>query len=129
MHTLRYVIGDSIFFPALKEFVTSPAYTYDNLVTTDDVEQFFSRKSNINLKPLFDLFLRTTQKPEVYVKQMPNEVYQVSLTNIDMSLPVKIITSEKEQTISIGKKPVTVKSSTMPVIDPDRFYLTRVVSE
>jgi hypothetical protein len=60
---------------------------------------------------------------------MPNEVYQVSLTNIDMSLPVKIITSEKEQTISIGKKPVTVKSSTMPVIDPDRFYLTRVVSE
>jgi aminopeptidase N len=59
MHTLRYVLGDSIFFPALKKLATDPAYTYDNTVTTDDVEKLFSSASSKNLKPLFDLYLRT----------------------------------------------------------------------
>lgn len=43
-------------------------YTYDNLVTTDDVEQFFSHESGANLKPLFDFYLHTTQKLEIRVK-------------------------------------------------------------
>jgi aminopeptidase N len=129
MHTLRYVLGDSVFFPALKEFVTSPAYTYDNLVTTDDVEQFFSRKSGMNLKPLFDLFLRTTNKMEVFVKQISGSTYQVSLTNLDMTLPLKIVSGDHEQTIMVTKKPVVVKSNTLPVIDPDKYYLTRIILE
>lgn len=129
MHTLRYVIGDSIFFPALKQFVTDPAYTYDNLVTTDDVDQFFSKKSGIDLKPLFNLFLRTTNKLEIYVKQVPNRNYQVSLVNVDMSLPLKIVTDKGEQTISVGKKAITIKSTILPVIDPDRYYLTKIVIE
>jgi len=129
MHTIRYVMGDSLFFPALKEFVTDPAYTYDHLVSTDDIEQFFSRKAKYSLKPLFDLYLRTINKLEIFVKQVPNGSYQVSLVNIDMELPLKIITSEGVQTIKVGKKAKTIKSTILPVIDPDRYYLTRIVFE
>ena len=41
MHSLRYVIGDDLFFPTLKKLATDPKYTYDNFVTTDDVEKLF----------------------------------------------------------------------------------------
>jgi aminopeptidase N len=62
MHTLRYVIGDSIFFPTLKKLATDPQYTYNNLVNTDDVEQLFSKAAGYSLKPLFDFYLRTDTK-------------------------------------------------------------------
>ena len=42
MHSLKTVIGDEVFFKTLKELATNPQYTYDNTVTTDDVEQLFS---------------------------------------------------------------------------------------
>jgi aminopeptidase N len=129
MHTLRYVIGDSIFFPALKQFVTDPKYTYDNLVTTDDVEQFFSAKSGISLQPLFNLFLRTIDKMEINVKRLPHDSYQISLVNLDMNLPLKLTTSDGIQSIIVNKKGAVIKSMTLPVIDPDMYYLTKIVIE
>jgi aminopeptidase N len=129
MHTLRYVIGDSIFFHALKELATSPQYTYDNLITTDDVEQLFSKRSGSNLKPLFDLFLRTTKKLEVHVTAMRNNQYSIQLDNINMSLPADIITDKGVQKIMLGKKPVTVKSTILPQIDPDTYYIKKVIME
>jgi hypothetical protein len=66
---------------------------------------------------------------EIFVKQTRNDSYQVSLQNLDMSLPLKVITNSGEQTIRVGKKPVLVKSTTLPIIDPDKYYLTRIVFE
>jgi aminopeptidase N len=126
MHSLRFVMGDSIFFPALKQFVTDPKYTYDNLVTTDDLEQFFSRKAGKDLHPLFNLFLRSTNKLEVHVKQAKKDVYQVSLTNLDMELPLQIVTDQGLQTKTVGKKALAINSKTLPIIDPDKYYLTRI---
>ncbi|HXB95689.1 MAG TPA: mannonate dehydratase, partial [Puia sp.] len=60
MHTLRYVIGDSIFFPTLKHLATDSNTTYAHTVNTTDVEQLFSRSSGMDLSPLFHLFLYTT---------------------------------------------------------------------
>lgn len=129
MHTLRYVIDDRFFFSTLNELATSPQYTYDNLVTTDDVEQLFSERSSINLKPLFDLFLRTTQKLEVHVTVRPNDQYLIQLDNIDMTLPLDIVTDKGVQKIWVDKKPFTVKSTVMPQIDPDMYYLKKVIIE
>ena len=39
MHSLRYLIGDDIFFPTLKKLATDTAYTYDHFVTSMDVEK------------------------------------------------------------------------------------------
>jgi aminopeptidase N len=129
MHTLRYVTGDNIFFPTLKELATSPQYTYDNLVTTDDVEQLFSKRSGSNLKPLFDLFLRTTQKLEVHVTAMRNDQYRVQLDNIDIPLPVDILTDKGVQKTILSKKAVTIKSLVLPQVDPDTYYIKKVIIE
>ena len=129
MHTLRFVIGDSIFFPALKEFVTDPKYTYDNLVNTDDVENFFSKKSGINLKPLFDLYLRSIDKMEIHVKKLQENEYQISLINIDMNIPLLIKTGSGIKKIIINKKGTKIKSETLPQIDADTYYLTKIIIE
>jgi len=139
MHTLRYVIGDSIFFPALKQFVNDPSFTYDNLVTTDDVEQFFSKQSHIDLKPLFNLCLRTTDKLEIHINRVPEKEqnqnnksersYKITLANLDMVLPLQIITSNGTQRMMVDKKGIIVRSATLPVVDNDIDYLTKIVME
>ncbi|MEP6616568.1 MAG: M1 family metallopeptidase [Ginsengibacter sp.] len=129
MHTLRYVMGDSIFFPTLKEFVTDKKYTYHNLVTTDDVEKLFSKNSGKDLGPLFNLYLKTTNKLEVNMKRVQKNEYHVSLGNIEMALPMFVATSEGPQNVMIDKKGTNVKSSTLPIIDPDMLYLKKITIE
>jgi aminopeptidase N len=130
MHTLRYVIGDSLFFPILKKLATDPKYTYDNMITTDDVEKLFSTDSHTNLKPLFDFYLRTTQKLEVNVKQTAENKYAIKVTNFDgMKLPIEILADGKISKMMVDKTAITIESKTLPQIDPKGFYLKRVVLE
>lgn len=129
MHTIRYVIGDEIFFPALKKFVTSPDYTYDNLVDTDDVEKHFSAASGKDLKPLFDLFLRTTDKLTVSVRQTGEKKYMLKVVNPGISVPIDIQTDKGIERMTLDAKEVSVESSTPPVIDPKVFYFKKVILE
>ncbi len=129
MHTLRYVMGDDLFFPALKKLATHPDYTYDSLISTDDVEAFFSKEAGQNLKPLFDFYLRTIQKLEVQIKPVNETVYQLELLNYDATLPIDIVTDHGRKRMMINKDGIEVKSSTPPVVDPDVYYLKRVIQE
>jgi aminopeptidase N len=129
MHTIRYIMGDSLFFPAIKEFVTSPKYTYDNLVSTDDVQQFFSQNSGMDLKPLFDLYLRSADKLDVHIKQLPNNKYLIQLQNINIPLPMEITTDAGTKRITIDSKGATITSKTLPVLDADGFYIKKIIIE
>ncbi len=129
MHTLRYVMGDELFFPALKKFATDPKYIYDNTVTTNDVESFFSTANGKSLKPLFDLFLRTTNKLEIFVHQTDANKYEIQILNLDYNLPFEIVTSAGPQKITLSKKAITVISDTLPIIDKDTYYLKRTIIE
>jgi aminopeptidase N len=129
MHTICYVMTDSLFFPALKKFVTSPKYTYDNLVNTDDVEQFFSKESGKDLKPLFDLYLRSVNKLEVHIKQQPRDKYLIQLDNISIPLPIDVTTDAGTKRMIIDSKGIRVDSKTVPVVDADTYYLKKVIME
>ncbi|PWT95444.1 MAG: peptidase M1 [Bacteroidetes bacterium] len=129
MHTLRYVLGDDVFFPTLKKFATSPQYTYDNQVTTTDVEKFFSKESGKDLKPLFDFYLRTIQKLEIDIKQLDDSKYHVKILNFDMPLPMEIVTDAGSQKVTLDKKGTTITSKTIPQIDPKVYYLKKIILE
>jgi aminopeptidase N len=130
MHTLRFVIADSIFFPTLKKLATDPRYTYDNTVTTDDVEKLFSTASQTNLKPLFDFYLRTTNKLGISVKQTNENKYKIQLTNFKgMKLPVEVLVNGKITTFMLDEKETSFESDVYPQVDPIGFYLKRVVFE
>jgi aminopeptidase N len=129
MHTLRYVMGDELFFPTLKKLATAPQYTYDNTIVTADVEQLFSSAYGKSMKPLFQLFLYTTDKLEIHVKQTDDDKYLVKFLNIDMPLPVNIVTDAGMQRLVVDKKGITVTSKTAPQVDPDVFYLKKLIVE
>ena len=129
MHTLRYVMGDDKFFPTLKKLATDPQYTYDNTVVTADVEKLFSGAYGKSLDPLFHLFLFTTNSLEVHVKKTNENEYQVKLLNLDMTVPIDVQTDSGIQRIMTDKKGTTVKSKTPITIDPNVFYLKKVIIE
>jgi aminopeptidase N len=129
MHTVRYVIGDDIFFPTLKKLATNPDYTYDNLVSTDDVEQLFSSESDQNLKPLFDFCLRTVNKFEIQIKQVNDITYQIYFLNYKGSLPMDVQTHDGTKRLVISDESLEIYSNTLPIIDPKTFYIKKIIIE
>ncbi|MGB4845946.1 MAG: M1 family metallopeptidase [Ferruginibacter sp.] len=129
MHSLRYVIGDAVFFPTLKKLATDSIYTYYNFVTTDDVEKLFSKESGKDLKPFFDFYLRTTQKLDIVVKQTGFHKYSVQIKNIPMPLPVDVLADGITTQQMISSKGIQVSSSVPPLIDAKGYYLKTIVQE
>ncbi len=129
MHTLRYIMGDDVFFPTIKKLATDPQYTYDNTVVTSDVEKLFSAAYGKSLEPIFHLFLYTTDKLEVYVKQTEENKYLIQLLNLDMSIPIDVQTDAGIQRLIIDKKGVSVTSKTAIQVDPKVYYLKKLIIE
>jgi len=129
MHTLRYIMGDDVFFPTLKKLATDPQYTYDHTVVTSDVEKLFSSAYGKSLEPLFHLFLYTTDKLEVHVKQTNETKYLIRLLNLDGPIPIDVQTDAGIQRLMIDKKGTTVTSKTPILVDPKVFYMKKVISE
>src|SRR5688572_12920101 len=129
MHTLRWVLGDDIFFPTLKKLATDPQYTYDNTVTTADVEKLFSGAYGKSLQPLFHLFLYTTDKLEVHIMQTGENKYLVRLLNLDMALPLDVQTDAGTKRMFIDKKGIEVISKTTIQVDPKVYYLKKLIYE
>ncbi|MCP9767251.1 hypothetical protein EGI22_04970 [Lacihabitans sp. LS3-19] len=129
MHSLRYLVGDEVFFPTLKKLATDPKYTYDNFVTTQDVENLFSTASGKDLKPFFDFYLRTTSVIDVNVKEIGFQKYQIKLNNYFMPLPFDIISDGKLEKIIIPAEGIVVKSNYAPQVDPKGFYLKKITIE
>ena len=126
MHSLRYVIGDDIFFPTLKKLATDTKYTYDNFVTTTDVEQLFSNASNKNLKPFFDFYLRTTKVLDITIKEVGFQKFQVKVNNFFMDLPYDIMTNGKTTRTIIPNEGIIVNSATPPQVDAKGNYLKKI---
>ena len=123
MHSLRFVIGDELFLSTLKKLATDPAFTYDNFVTTNDVEQLFSAAAGYNLKPFFDFYLRTTQVMQFEVKETGFHQFRITMNNFFMPLPIEILTSKGLEKISLLKEGVIVSSEYRPLVDPKGYYL------
>jgi aminopeptidase N len=126
MHSLRYLIGDEIFFPTLKKLATDLQYTYDNFVTTEDVEKLFSTASGKDLKPFFDFYLRTTDVLDLNVKEIGFQKYQLKINNFFMPIPMEITANGKTNRMVIPKEGITVSSATPPQLDAKGFYLKKV---
>lgn len=128
MHTLRYVMGDTLFFPTLKKLATDPQYSYNNFVTTDDVEHLFSNALEKDLKPLFDFYLKTTHLLNIEIRQTGFQQYEIKSTNLPMPLPCDITADGGTKRIVLTDKWIKIKSSTPLLADPNGYYLKTVTT-
>ena len=127
MHSLRYVVGDEVFFPTIKKLSTDKKYTYHNRVVSADVEKLFSEASGKDLKPLFNLYLNTTDKLELEMIKTDENSYTIKLKNLEGSWPIDVKTDQGIKRVNlIGNEAITIKSKTAPIIDPNTYYLSNI---
>ncbi len=126
MHSLRYVLGDEIFLPTLKKLATDPKYTYDNFVTTKDVEELFCTASKQDLKPFFNFYVYTNDVLDISVKEVGYQKYQITLNNFFMPLPLDIGPGDKPTRTMIGKEGIVVTSNGAPQVDAKGHYLKKI---
>jgi aminopeptidase N len=130
MHTLRHVLGDSVFFPALKKFITDVKFPYDRFFTTADVQAYFCAVSGKDLNALFDFYLRTTNTMDFELKRTKPDTWMLSIKNSPMNLPVDVQTDGGVNQVNIAANKITlikIFSKTQPVIDPHGWYFKKVV--
>ncbi len=125
IHSLRYYLGDDVFFPMLKSFASDERFIYENQVETADFINFVAQYTGEDLSGFFDLYLKTIHVPKVKTKRKGKKGYMVSLPNIDFSMPVEIKTSSGMERHVLSAKPVLVKSSIPVEVDPKHWYLLR----
>lgn len=129
MHTLRKVMGDEQFFASLKEFITQVKFPYQEFFVTEDLVKYFSTESGRDLKPLFDFYLRTTNRMEFNIRQTKMGTYEVEALSLPIDLKVDILTSKGVEVFEFkaGKnKPIKLISTQLPVIDPRGWYFKKV---
>ena len=125
IHSLRGVIGDELFFPALKAFAEGEQFTYLNQVSTNDFTDFIQQYTGQNLKGFFELYLKTTRLPEVKVKKRGKNEFLVSLEGIDFEMPVEVKTSTGIEKYSLGKTPRLISSTSTPEVDPRGWLMLK----
>ncbi|TFF38830.1 hypothetical protein E2R66_07440 [Mucilaginibacter psychrotolerans] len=132
MHTMRHVLGDSVFFPLLKKFITDVKYPYNRFFTTQDVQEYFCKGSGRDLNALFDFYLRTTNTMDFELRKLRPDTYTLSIKNSPMDLDLDILTDTGmvHTTIKANKAtPLKITSKTLPVIDPKGWYFKRVIMQ
>lgn len=125
VHGLRGILGDDIFFPMLKAFVSDDRFTYQNQVTTENFIDFVHSYTDQDLSDFLNFYLKTTDLPELKVRKKGKSGFMVSLNGIDFSIPVEIKTSNGIEKIVLGPKPVLVPSSSEIMVDPKGWLMLK----
>ncbi len=127
MHSLRYILGDSLFFPTLKEFATDSQYTYQNLVTTDDFIQLINKNSGRDYSQLLKFYLYTTDYPQIKIDSSDVNEYHVSIPNIDFTIPMEITLDNGSQQVELGSEPTMFHSQMKPLVDEGEWFLKEFI--
>jgi len=112
LHTLRWEIGDSAFFGAIRNFLNDPKHAY-GYATTQDIMHHFEKTSGRNLSeffkdwiygegfPKFEIYWAQTKdnKIKISVKQQPSHQ---SVDFYEMHLPIKIAGNNKDTMIRLN---------------------------
>jgi aminopeptidase N len=123
IHSLRFYLGDDVFFPMLQALTSNEDFTYQEMMTTENFIQFVNDYTGQDLTGFLDLYLTSVRKPKVSVKKKGKNRYSVSLTQVNFELPIEIETDAGIQRHLLKDSPLIINSTKTPVIDPRNWYL------
>lgn len=123
MHSLRFMLGDDVFFPLLKGIAHQEAFTYNNQASTTDLIDYLSRDSELDVSEFLSWYLYREDLPKVTVKKKKKNVFLVSLPGTTFSIPVQVKTDKGIERIILSSTPTKVLSSSNVEVDPLGWYL------
>lgn len=117
MHTIRQVINDDAKFRSILRGLNKDFY--HQTVTTQQVENYISEKSGIDLSKIFDEYLRTTKIPVLKYKASGNKVeYEWDNVVDGFAMPIRVSVDGKTVTLT-----PTTKSQTMSFASPVKSFV------
>lgn len=134
LHTLRYLMGDSAFFTALRE-MAYPGDSEQNVrercpcrfATTDDFLHIAERASGQKLDWFFEVYLRQAQLPRLEVQQTNNRLLLKWHTpnHLPFPMPVEVEINGKRTRIPLpeGHASLPLPPGATVRIDPDGWIL------
>lgn len=123
IHTIRQVIDNDEKFRQILRGLNKDFY--HKTVTTEEVEDYISKKARIDFSSVFNQYLRTTKIPTLEYSQDGN-VLKFRYTNVvkNLKLPIRI---EGEQTIHPTEEWQTVKlKKNTPVEFNNAYYINYI---
>lgn len=121
MHSLRYILGDSLFFPFLKSFATDSSTTYRNLVSTELFLQRLEPISPPYVVPYVRRFLQTTEIPQIRIESVRDGEFDIRLNGFE--LPMDVVTDDGLQRVLLSDKAMRFHSGYPPRVDPRNWYV------
>jgi aminopeptidase N len=134
MHTLRYHLGDELFFKVLKGWAYPDSNDTDNtngrlcrILTTDDMKIQAELISGVNLDAFFEVFFREAQYPKLRVSRgskLTTFTWE-TMNNIPLDVDVPVVVNGISRSIKMtngtGSSAIPVNADL--VIDPERWLL------
>ena len=124
LNTLRSSIdNDEKWWSIMRNF----ALTFRHkIIETEDVIEFFSIETDLNLKPFFNQYLRETKIPVLEIEQFGNQLnYRFSNTLQDFELPIHIIVNNQKMSITPKTtwQTIKIKAKSKISFPEDSFYI------
>ncbi|RZJ72853.1 M1 family metallopeptidase [Flavobacterium sp.] len=107
LHTLRHVVGDDAkWWKILLKYSETNRH---KIITTKDVETFFSKEMELDLAPVFEQYLRTTKIPTLAFAEADGKTtYRYEDCVPGFALPVDVTINGKTKRIVPTDKPQTL---------------------
>ncbi len=120
IHTIRQVINNDEKFRQILRGLNKDFYHHT--VTTKEVEDYFIQKSGIDLKSIFDQYLRTVKIPTLEYKQNGNQL-TYKWTNVvpDFKLPIRL--ADEQELKPTEQWQTTTLKSDKPVEFNKNYYV------
>lgn len=128
LHTIRQIIGDDALFRQILRGLNE-TYRY-GIVRTEEIEKYISTRSGINLTPVFNQYLRTTQIPRFeYYSHSGMLYYRWSQVVEGFNMPVALSLGSTKITLSPTTTWSQLKVSEADLakgiaLDPNYYVLT-----
>ena len=134
IHTLRYYLGDTVFFNVLKHWAYPDPSDTDNhngrqcrLVTTDDMKNIAEKVSSRDLNPFFNVFFREASYPYLEIEYLKTEAKFTWITEynvlLDVDVPVMINDSLRTVDMRDGRGRISLPLNAEMKIDPEQRIL------
>lgn len=134
MHTLRYHIGDDVFFNLWKRWIYPDSTDYDNtngrqcrILSTDDMKIQAEEVTGLELDPFFDVFFREASYPDLLVVREYNVTTFTWETenNILLDVDIPVLVNGEEQTVIMtnGQGSLDIVPNDELEIDPLQWIL------
>lgn len=120
IHTIRQVINNDEKFRQILRGLNKDFY--HQIVTTQQVEDYFIQKSGIDLKSIFDQYLRTVKIPTLEYKQNGNQLtYRWTNVVPDFKLPIRL--ADEQELKPTEQWQTTTLKSDKPVEFNKNYYV------